>query len=135
MEDTVSYALAAHPVWARIAARFSRDEFTDPDAMDPDFLDWLLAVREEAGVPFRIISDARDPQGNVGAEMSAHKKRPCRAVDLQVESNHERFCIVRAAILGGGCRIGVYPAHADGGGGLHLDREPGLPQERIWTRY
>ena len=133
-------ATADHPVWALIAPRdgrggFLRSEFSDPDEMDADFLEWLWTVRQDAGVPFRVISSARDPHGNVGATRSAHKIRPCKAVDLQVENNRERSRVVSTAVLHGCTRIGIYPAHPDGGGGVHLDREESLDQDVMWTRY
>lgn len=136
-------ALAFHPVWEEIAPKgdapgFDRSEFTDPDEMDVHFLRLLYKARQVAGVPFRIISSARDPEGSTGASLSAHKKRPCRAVDLQVLNNFERACVVIAAVKVGIVRIGVYPASTAGGkGGVHLDAEthPENPSPRCWTRY
>ena len=135
-------ATAVHPVWAEVAPSaerggFKRSEFTDPDEMDANFLRLLFKARQIAGVPFRIVSSARDPEGSVGASLSAHKKRPCRAVDLHVANNYERACVLIAAVQVGIVRIGIYPAKDDNSGSVHLDAEthPENPSPRCWTRY
>ena len=142
------FALAGHEVWGQIVTRFSFGEFDNPEEMDVHFLLWLFDVREDADVPFRVISDARDIFGDIGAGKSAHKKRPCRAVDLQAYSALDRGKIVVSAVLHGCRRIGTYPGrdrseergwpdHARDASGLHIDcsthsdnRSP-----RIWTKY
>ena len=142
-------ATLSHPVWREIepvSEAVGRDarggflptEFDEPAAMDVSFLRLLWRIRQRTeGVPLRIISAARDPFGSTGATKSAHKKRPCRAVDVQVANNLERFLVVRAAILEGIVRIGVYPANEAGRGSIHLDAETSSdnPSPRIWTRY
>lgn len=135
-------AVQAHPVWAEIAPTEDRGgfvpgEFNDPWQMDAHFLMTLWLIRQRAGVPMRVISDARDPDGDVGADKSAHKKRPCRAVDLHVTNSYERARIVVAAVREGVVRIGVYPGKASDAGSVHLDGEthPENPSPRIWTRY
>lgn len=130
-------AIQSHPVWAQIRPRdgkggFVRSEFDRPDEMDAGFLSLLYMARLEADVPFRVISDARDPRGDVGAEKSAHKKRPCRAVDLEIRNSYERARIVIACVRVGFVRIGIYP-----GLSVHVDGEtdPENPSPRIWTSY
>jgi hypothetical protein len=136
-------ALKSHPIWQEIAPRgdrpgFRQSEFTSPFAMDAQFLRWLYRVRQETGsVPMRVISDARGD--DEGATLSAHKSRPCRAVDLQVYNAAERAVILLAAIRLGCVRWGTYPGKVTAKGkdqaGLHLDCSEELPAPRAWTRF
>jgi hypothetical protein len=87
-------------VWSEIAPELKPGEFKEPEQMDTDFLRRLSKMRRAAKAPFRIVSDARDPEGSVGASVSAHKERPCKAVDLRVLNNAERFLLVREALAG-----------------------------------
>jgi uncharacterized protein YcbK (DUF882 family) len=126
------------PVWTEIAAYFKPGEFRFPHKMDAEFLRLLFRIRKRAGVPFRIVSDYRSPTRNesaAGAKVSAHMEVPCRAVDLHVTNNLERIAIVRAAILEGVQRIGVYPAKPDNSGSVHIDASEKNPSPRMWTRY
>ena len=128
----------SHPVWRSIAASFRPEEFRHPELMDVGFLLLLHRIRMRAGVPMRVVSDYRDPGHNTavgGARRSAHMERPCRAVDLRVKDNHERARIILAAAAEGIHRIGVYPAHEDRSGTVHIDASTSKPQPRIWTRY
>lgn len=135
-------ATAGHPVWGEIRpdgthGGFIASEFQRPEEMDVEFLRLLHRIRHDAGVPMRIISDARPPDQDIGASKSAHKKRPCRAVDLHVINSYERACIVLAAARNGVVRIGVYPGKDGDAGSVHLDAETHAenPSPRIWTRY
>lgn len=131
-------AVKAHIVWGHIKEYFKPEEFTDPYNMDAAFLYALYKIRLKAGVPLRITSSIRSPEHNEtvgGAKGSAHMLIPGCAVDLFVKNNYERFKIVKAAILEGIERIGIYPAKEDNSGVIHLDMSPSHPQERIWTRY
>jgi uncharacterized protein YcbK (DUF882 family) len=131
-------AVPDHPVWAEIAPELTPREFHEPAQMEVDFLRRLSAARRRAGVPFRITSDHRPPARNRaarGAEHSAHLEVPCRAVDLTVASNEERFRVVSALLAVGFRRIGVYPAAEDGSGALHVDASEVNPSPRIWTRF
>lgn len=141
-------AFENHMVWPQIKRRIRPREFDNPYEMDSHFLLWLFDVREDAGVPFIFISDARDIEGDVGASKSAHKKRPCRAVDLQAYSALDRGKIIVAAVLHGCRRIGTYPGkdrseedgwptYATDAAGLHLDcsTDPDNRSPRIWTKY
>lgn len=137
-------AAANHTVWWEVMPKPARPgfvpaEFDNPFEMDVHFLRWLWRVRGDTGsVPLRIISDARE---SGGAPNSAHKSRPCRAVDLQVYNSHERAAILLAAVKHGCVRIGVYPGKStDRGadqGGLHLDcsTEEQHAAPRVWTRF
>ncbi len=128
------YARMGHPAWAQIEKFFKPHEFRFPYQMDVAFLQLLLEIRMDAGVPFLLLSDARDPEGDVGASKSAHKKRPCRAIDLQVNNSYERARIAISAIRNGVVRLGVYPEKKKS---LHLDAEDHKDNAspRIWTKY
>lgn len=140
-------AKADHPVWAEIAPEFLPSEFKNPYAMDVGFLRWLHKVRLRAGVPIRITSDARDPDGDVGADLSAHKKRPCRAIDGQVRdeviggvSVPASECLARiyiAAVQEGCVRFGTYKSSRGLGDIYHLDAETHSdnPSPRWWTKW
>lgn len=137
------FAHAGHPVWIEIAPTaggrpgFRPDEFSAPHAMDAHFLRWLWQVRQDTGCPMRVISDARGE--GIGASRSAHKDRPCRAVDLQVFNAEERARLTLAAIRHGCVRWGTYPGKStDRGpdqGGLHLDASESHPRPRNWTKW
>jgi hypothetical protein len=130
-------AKKGHPVWAEISAHFLPAEFNRPYDMDVAFLRWLYRVRKRAGVPIRITSDARDPDGSVGAEKSAHKKRPCRAIDGQSKNSEDLARIIVAAIKEGCVRWGVYKSGKGLGDVYHLDAEtsPENPSPRHWTKF
>ncbi len=126
-----------HPVWREIAVWFAPEEFRFPEAMDAGFLRRLADARQRARVPFRIVSDHRPPEHNArvgGVPRSAHLEVPCRAVDLQVANNEERFRIVAALLAERFERIGIYPARPDGSGSVHVDASQIHPAPRLWTR-
>jgi hypothetical protein len=126
-------AKLGHPVWGEIGDYFQPHEFRNPYEMDVEFLRLLYKIRKRAGVPIRITSDARDPEGDIGADKSAHKKRPCRAIDCKVINSYERWRLVWASVLEGVVRLGVYGDKPI----LHIDAETHTdnPSERIWTSY
>lgn len=127
-----------HPVWQEIAPELAPGEFRHPHDMDAGFLRRLARARRQAGVPFRIVSDHRPPEHNRavgGARTSAHMELPCRAVDLWVESNEERFRVAEALLEAGFTRIGIYPAREDHTGSIHVDASMANPAPRMWTRY
>jgi hypothetical protein len=132
------FAHRDHPVWHQIHPLFQPHEFRFPYHMDIAFLRLLHHTRIRAGVPFRIRSDHRPADHNTparGATGSAHIPIPCRAVDLAIANNYERFQVVAAAIAQGFQRIGIYPAATDNSGSIHLDASTTHPQPRIWTRF
>jgi hypothetical protein len=127
-----------HSIWIHVHPHFQPHEFRFPFEMDAHFLRWLHQVRLAAGVPFRFRSDHRPTDHNTtagGAVGSAHIPIPCRAVDLAVLNNYERYQVIAAAILLGCTRIGIYPARPDNSGSIHLDCSTTHPQPRIWTRF
>lgn len=102
--------------------------------VSPDFLDRLTKAREMAGIPFRVASACRCPEHNIkvgGTSQSAHlttDTHPCHAVDLIVRSSAERYTILLALLHAGFHRIGI------GSGTLiHVDDDPALPPDVIWT--
>lgn len=134
----MSLALKGHEVWKEIAPELTPADFNYPFVMEVAFLRLLSKMRRRAGVPFRVVSDHRPALRNAaagGAKGSAHMQTPCRAVDLKVKNNLERFKVVEAAITHGIQRIGIYPAHEDNSGSVHIDASPTHPAPRIWTRY
>lgn len=137
-----SFAVMNHAVWGEISPELIPAEFHAPEKMDVDFLRLMSKVRRAAKVPFRIVSDSRTPETNPGAEQSAHLELPCKAIDLRVITNYERFAIIRAALALGVRRIGIYPAtdgqkaeYGPAVGSLHLDSSTINPQDRLWTSF
>ena len=64
---------------------FALKEFSHPELMDADFVDFLNAVRFEYGNPIKLTSDARTPAENAAASGSSPKSRHLvgQAVDMQ----------------------------------------------------
>ena len=138
-------AVVDHPVWREITPEITPSDFNQPFEMDVGFLRWLYkSVRIPAGVPMWFTSDARDPEGDVGAKSSAHKKRPCRAVDFQVRKtwhgmpgSEQMARIIFAAVLGGCVRVGLYQSQSGLGDIGHIDCEthPDNPSPRLWLKW
>lgn len=128
------YANLSHPVWGEIFPEFKPHEFEEPAKMDIHFLRKLHEARLLADVPFRILDSVR------GDPRSAHGELPCTAVDLQLLNAYERMRVMRALILVGFTRIGVYPGTSGmykgmkkkDGGGLHVDGSRSKPSA-FWT--
>lgn len=97
---------------------FQPGEFSEPGAMDEDFLVRLDEARHLAGIPFRLSSTYRagDPR--------SHGRG--KAVDIAATESRDRFHIVRGALLAGFRRIGVYDRH------VHLDADPSLSPDVMW---
>lgn len=138
--------MKAHPnhlVWKMIAPEIKPEEFNAPYEMHTETLIRLSRARRMAKVPFRFVSDYRPPERNEavgGAKRSAHMTNPCRAVDIRVHTSAERYAVVRAAILEGFNRIGIYPPtehqrkyYGKNAGSIHLDDSPDHPQRVIWV--
>lgn len=114
------------------------DNFPDPLKMGYEFMLWLDALREEAGVPMTVTSSYRSPAYNKsigGASDSAHTDIPCNSIDIGMRPraddpnwNLSRYEIVMAAQRLGCRRFGTYQ-----NGSLHLDRsEDQRPAPRMW---
>lgn len=138
----MSYATKDHPVWKEIAPEISHHEFNYPGVMDVEALRKFSAIRRESGVVFRIVSDYRPPAANPGATKSAHMEKPCKALDLRVLNNRERFLLVTTALKHGCTRIGVYPPNASqvkqfgkASGSVHLDFSTDNPAEVMWMSW
>ena len=123
--------------WADVK-HFAPGEFKSPTKMGYEFMRWLDAVREGAGVPMVVTSSYRTKAHNAaigGATNSAHTDIPCNAVDIGERPrpddpnwNYSRWQIVSTAIALGCHRIGIY---ADGS--LHLDMSHDRrPAPRLW---
>ena len=95
--------------------------------MKPDLLASLVAMREDAGVPFAITSAIRCAAHNkaVGGEPdSAHMRG--YAVDITATTSRIRFRILQAAIRYNIKRIGIYKTF------IHVDVDPTLPSDVCW---
>lgn len=112
---------------------FTLSEFDSPDLpgsganMDPHFLDMLDAIRDEAGIPFRINSGFRTPLHNKlvgGKHDSSHLKG--LAVDIVSPDSSAMALIIITAVQHGIKRIGIGKTF------VHLDIDASLPTPRIW---
>lgn len=97
---------------------FTKDEFTQPERMDFDFLRALDEARDRAGLPFKITSSYRDDDLR-----SPHASG--KAVDIQALHSYVRFRIVKSLFSVGFTRIGVYDRH------VHVDTDG--PPNVLWT--
>lgn len=96
-------AVAGHEVWGETAPELMPHDFNYPYRMAPDFLRQLIKVRRACQVPFRVVSDHRPPERNQatgGAQQSAHLETPCRAVDLRLNDNIERYRLLLHLLAG-----------------------------------
>jgi hypothetical protein len=154
--DDHSLATPEHMVWDGLYPELQPSDFERPHKMKVSFLARLGRARARAGVPFRVVSDSRDP-GEAGVKGSAHEDVPCGCVDLRVVSSYERFMVVLALALvdvteevwqtvvtglGGFTRVGIYPPtewqleqFGKGAGSVHVDDSENRPDPRIWTGF
>ncbi len=115
--------------WDRVK-HFTRGEFGRHGGIepDPDLVRMLDAARDIAGVPFEINSGVRSPERNRevgGVDTSAHLTG--HAADIRCPSSRHRFVMMAALIEAGFRRIGVGETF------IHVDTDPGKPQDVIWT--
>lgn len=97
------YASQNHPVWQEIAPELTPKDFRHPYHMEVGFLRKLSRARRRGDVPYRVVSDYREPSRNEaagGASQSAHLELPCASVDLRAVSNEERYHLVLNLIAG-----------------------------------
>lgn len=97
---------------------FKAREFNSPDKMSQELIEKLDRARAIAGVPFKISSSFRE------GDPKAHGKG--EAVDIVCDNSTYRFRIIKALILVGFTRIGVYDKH------VHADVSRTLPQGVMW---
>lgn len=97
--------------------------------LDPGLCLMLDRARGAAGIPFIITSGLRTPDQNASlpeaVQDSAHLTG--NAVDLACQASDNRFLMIRALILTGFHRIGIYQNH------IHADNSPSLPPDVIWV--
>lgn len=118
-----------------LSTHFSAAEFAckcgcGQGRIDPELVAKLEMIRDAVGFPLVITSGLRCESYNRkvgGAPQSAHKLG--KAVDIRVAVSANRFALVRAAIQGGICRIGV------GRDFVHLDiaESPAHPKRMLWV--
>jgi uncharacterized protein YcbK (DUF882 family) len=95
--------------------------------LDPRLVEMLGEARETAGVPFRITSGLRTAEENQrvgGVFDSAHTRG--LAVDLACFDSRSRMLMVRALLLAGFGRVGLYERH------VHVDCDESLPRDVMW---
>jgi len=97
--------------------------------MDQDFMNFMDALRIEAGIPLKINSAYRSKehekkQGRSGD--SAHTER--KAIDIAAINSNTRYKILKAAFKLGCKRIGI----SFKGNFIHVDRSTILPQDVCW---
>ena len=98
---------------------------------DRRFLWKLNQTRDEAGIPFKVVSGCRCKQHNKdvgGARNSDHLPKPyCEGVDIEVKNGIDRFKIISAALSSGFKRIGIANTF------IHLGTRERNPQVVIWV--
>lgn len=115
---------AMTPADWQLLRHFKPAEFQHPEKMGYQFMLKLDRLAEQAGVPVVITSSYRTPAHNKavgGAADSAHVDGTapgdvCEAVDVTPRNSADAFQIMRAAIICGFTRIGMYA-----NGSFHFD--------------
>jgi len=95
--------------------------------MDAMFLLKLAAVERATGIKLKYTSAIRCKIHNKevkGSETSSHLLG--LAVDILIESSHNRFIILKALMAAGFTRIGAYKTF------IHVDYDKDKIQEVIW---
>ena len=96
------------------------------------FMDMLQEARNIAGIPFRIGSGCRCVKHNEtvgGVSDSAHLSTDilkCKAVDISIRNDREKFIIVKALLEAGFTRLGVYDTW------IHADNSSSKDQKVMW---
>lgn len=98
--------------------------------MDPDFLELLDQIREDAGIPLVLTCAYRSKaweleKGRSGN--SAHTRG--LAVDIRCNTSANRYAIIDAALANNVRRIGVGKTF------VHIDADTSLPQDVFWDYY
>tara|TARA_R100001440_G_scaffold30397_1_gene48783 strand:- start:198 stop:617 length:420 start_codon:yes stop_codon:yes gene_type:complete len=119
---------------------FNYNEFDSPDQVNsgykmcPSFLLNLERAREKAGVPFVINSGYRTEKHNKkvgGVVDSTHTKIPCRACDIRVTNNNNRYKILKSLLDCQFNRIGIAKNFIHVDMSLDTKKSPLI----IWTYY
>ena len=112
---------------------FTRDEFDCPcgcghNIIADDFVTALDSARDEAGIPFTIISGCRCPTHNatVSTVGDSSPHLGGRAADIYAPSSRERFLILTALMLEGFTRFGIGPDF------IHVDDQGDADPDVIW---
>ena len=124
--------MATEEAWQSIEF-FKPYEFDDPTKpntgllMDIEFVKILDRLRRFIG-PIIITSGFRTLEHNneIGGEFNSAHLRGL-AADISCRSSDQRYRIVTGARLVGIGRIGIADTF------VHLDNDPSLPKDRIWT--
>lgn len=106
----------------------SSDKPGTGDKMNLIFISKLEQARTYAGVQFRITSGYRTKEHNQkvgGKSNSAHLSG--HAADIFCIESNQRYHIIRGLLQAGFNRIGIGPSF------VHVDDEPGKPDDVIWT--
>ena len=106
-------------IWDEVH-HFRAAEFDYPEIISPYLVRLLDTARAKSGIPFIITSDVRPDD-----DTSSH--RSGWAVDIQAHSSWVKFKIVKALLMVGINRIGVYDRH------IHADIDPNRPADVMWT--
>jgi len=111
---------------------FTLEEFackeTGHNEIDPEFVQWLDKVREEAGIPFVITSGYRHPSHSEEIKKKApgsHTRG--RACDIKVVGSRERFLIIQAAVKNGCTRMGLGKTF------IHIDLDDIADKQVAWV--
>ena len=113
---------------------FQTKEFDSPDApgtgllMQMPFLEKLDEIRHVLGRPLYINSGFRTEAHNKTLKASVEKSAHTSGwgADIKVNTSQERFQLIDVAIKLGVNRIGTGKTF------VHLDMEPGKPEEVAW---
>jgi uncharacterized protein YcbK (DUF882 family) len=101
---------------------------SEVEGLNHEFVQRLEDARELAGVPFVITSGLRLLEANEsasGVQDSAHLSG--MAVDLKCSTSSERFKMLKALLMVGINRLGVYDRH------IHADVDSTKDQSVIWV--
>jgi zinc D-Ala-D-Ala carboxypeptidase len=117
---------------------FKHEEFACPCCGVNEIKDALILrldrVRERYGHPMKVNSGYRCSKHNEelgGKSDSAHLAG--WAADISVADNHERFLLIASAIATQEFLVGFVRIEANvGKGWVHLDMDPGKPQETMF---
>lgn len=120
--------------WSQIKY-FTRDEFRFHGDVEPapelvrklDEARGVATMLAGRNVPFVITSGIRAPRKNLLAGQLDSAHTTGHAVDIRAWKSRDRFFIIKALILQGFNRLGIYDRH------IHVDNSPAHDQDVCWT--